>query len=56
MLNGRAMKVASRSIETNCRRAARIFFLISKKKKKNEFARAARFLSNCQGDWESCGC
>ena len=32
MLNGRAMKMASRSIETNCRRAAHIFFLISKKK------------------------
>ena len=34
MLNGRAMKMASRSIETNCRRAVHIFFLISKKKKK----------------------
>ena len=54
MLNGRAMKMASRSIETNCT-CSTFFFLISKKKK-NEFARAARFLSNCHGDWVSCGC
>ena len=43
------MKMASRSIDliskkTNCT-CSTLFFLISKNKKKNKFARAARFLS-----------